>query len=329
MAFSSLNNLKRRIRYFSGALQSMARYGGKAEAIRGAARFLLQKPSDAVRFLRWRALCAGMNLDRAVLDFGKFRLAVDAKDDGIAAELALDRMHEPYGTRILQSILRDGMTVVELGANIGYYTMQECAQCHLARVVAIEPNPASFEILKENVAINGLEGVSLYNLAVSDACGTLPFYISTHSNICSVTPRKDYARKIDVDVVTLDELVAREGVAHVDLIRMDIEGHEVHALKGMLETLRRDKPWLCMEYHSTLIPDNEREYFIETLEALGYALKCFTFRWSDYPIFGRTIVDRRNIVHEGELRDVLEHVTKQVVLLFLAPRESAFCVPAM
>ncbi len=327
---SKLDKLKNRIHYYEKALESLKKYGGNAELVRGVARIALRKPSDAVRKLRWKAMSMGTCVDRVILDFQKFKLAVDARDEGIAAELALDHMHEPFGTRILLSILKEGMTIVELGANIGYYTMQEASSANKpARIVAIEPNPVSFDLLTENVQMNGHDFVELLNVGISNVDGSMPFYISKHSNICSMAPREDYERKMDVPVMRLDTLAAEKNIEGVDLIRMDIEGHEICALKGMMETLKRDKPWICMEYHAPMISDEDREFFISTLESLDYELKCFTFRWSDYPIFGHNIVDRSTVIKTGDLRTVLESVTKQVMLLFIAPRSTEFEIPAL
>ena len=323
----TFHRLIKRARYYRSALGSLYRVGGAAELARGVARIALRKPSDALRRIRWKAIC-GTGADRVILRFDRFRLAVDVHDEGIAAELALDHVHEPFGTAILLSILRDDMTVVELGANIGYYTMQEACSRRLRRVVAIEPNPVSFGILAQNVAMNGCQNIDLHNIAISDVDGTLPFYISKHSNICGIAPRADYERKIDVPVMRLDSLLEREGVGHVDMVRMDIEGHEIHALRGMMETLRRDKPWICMEYHAPMISAADREEFVDALEGVGYVLKCFTFRWSDYPIFGHSIVDRATVCRTGRLRDVLATVTDQVMLLFLAPEDAEFAMPS-
>lgn len=329
MKFPPINPIKKRIKYFQSALKSMKQYGGNAEMMRGMARFLLQKPSDAVRKWRWKAMHAQTNVLMDILDFGNFKLIVDAKDEGISAELAIDKMHEPFGTQILLKILEDDMTVVELGANIGYYTMQESAARKLKNLYAIEPNPRSFQILTQNVALNHCDNTHLFNLAISDVNGELPFYISKHSNICSISPRSDYAQKIDVPVMTLDDFVASNRISSVDMIRMDIEGHEIHALKGMLKTLKCHKPWICMEYHSPMIAENDRHEFVETLTSLGYELKCFTFRWSDYPIFGQNIVDKRNLIKTGDLKEILDDIPQQVLLLFLAPKETPFTLPSL
>ena len=68
---------------------------------------------------------------------------------------------------------------------------------------------------------------------------------------------------------------------------------------------------------------------MSTLESLDYELKCFTFRWSDYPIFGHNVVDRSTLIKTGNLREVLDDIPKQILLLFLAPRSTAFELPTL
>ena len=323
----NLNKISGRCRFYKNMLESLDRYGGHGELVRGLMRLALFKPSNFVRHLRWKSICYH-GVDRMILRFPGFSLGVDTNDDGISAELAIDRMHEPVGTEILVSVLRENMTIVDIGSNIGYFVMQEACRQKCKRILAIEPNPTSFALLEENVRLNHFEHVSLHNLAISDREGMLPFYISKQSNISSITPRSDYVRKMDVPVMTLDALVEKEQVEHVDLVRMDLEGHEIQVLRGMIETIRRDRPWICLEYHAPVISVQDRHDFVSTLESMDYELKCFTFRWSDCPIFGRTIIDRRNVIHEGQLREVLDQITSQVLLLFIAPKETPFKLPA-
>lgn len=325
----NIERIQRRINYYKSAFQSIHEFGGKPEVIRSAFRIVMRKPSDEFRKLRWKVLAKHASVDKAILDFKKFKLMVDANDEGIAAELALDKVHEPIGTKILLSILRDDMTLIELGANIGYYTMQEATQAKLKRIVAIEPNPISFEILKTNIEINHCDNVDLLNVGISDVDGELPFYISKHSNICSITPRENYEKKINVPVMKMDTLIENQKVDKVDIIRMDIEGHEINAVRSMKALLERDKPWLCMEWHAPMIGDSDKEEFISTLEQLGYELKAWTFRWSDYPIFGHTIIDKSDVIKHGDLRHIITSIPSQVLLLFIAPKEAEYTDPKL
>ena len=323
-----MRKIKDKCSYYKRMLKDFDQYGGHAEFGRGMMRLALFKPSDFVKKLRWKMMSAN-GVDKLILKFPTFEITVDTRDEGIAADLTIDRMHEPVGTEILVSILRENMTIVDIGANIGYFVMQEASRQKYKQILAIEPNPASFSLLQQNIERNHFENIRALHLAISDTEGSRPFYISKQSNLCSMTPRKDCTDTIDVNVMPLDQLLAKEKVSHIDLIRMDLEGHEICVLRGMLETLKRDRPWICLEYHAPVISQQDREYFISTLESLDYELKCFTFRWSDYPIFGHTLIDRSTVIHEGQLRDVLTQITNHVLLLYIAPKETPFLKPTL
>ena len=325
---SRFQKIQKKVEYYKSALNSLKEYGGNAELARGIARIALHKPSDMLRKLRWKAVSAPGNVQHVDLKFPKYNLLVDAHDQGIAAELAFEHVHEPFGTAVLKSILRDDMTIIDVGANIGYYALEEDTHVKVKLIVAIEPNPVSFELLSQNICMNDAMA-NVFNIGISDVDGTLPFYISKQSNICSILPRAEYEKKIDVPVMRLDTLLDREKIENVDLIRMDIEGHEINALRGMKETMEKYRPWFCLEYHSPVISPEDREFFISTLEALDYELKCFTFRWSDYMIFGHNIADRRKVVMTGNLREVLENIQNQVLLLYIAPRGTQFELPVL
>jgi hypothetical protein len=78
-----------------------------------------------------------------------------------------------------------------------------------------------------------------------------------------------------------------------------------------------------------MISEQDREFFVSTLESLDYELKCFTFRWSDYPIFGKPWVDKGTVLKTGNLREILNGIPNQVLLLFLASSGEAFELPTL
>lgn len=319
----------KKIKRLNSSLKTFEHFAGKQELLRGAARVILRHPSDLLRKLRWKATHAMLSSERVLISMPKFDILVSSKDEGIAAELALDGEHEPFGTKTLLSILQENMTIVDLGSNLGYYVLSESKHIKLKKIIAIEPNPETFSLLSENVRLNHCDEVELFNIGISDTDATLPFYVSKHSNICSITPKDVYERIIEVPVLSLDSLLKREKIKKVDLVRMDIEGHEIFAIQGMLSTLKTSKPWLCMEYHSPQISAEDRETFIETLTKLDYELKCFSFRWSDYYLFGKNIADPRKVLMQAPLREALEQSPTQTLLLYLAPKSTPFELPAL
>ena len=324
-----MKKLLKKIKHFTKSMQNFYHAGTKKDVAHGAIRIALRHPSDFYRKLKWKKIRKNFHEENIKLNLEKFDILVMNNDDGIAAELAVDKMHEPYGTEILLSIIQDNMTVVDLGANIGYYVLQQATHKNLEKIIAIEPNPVSFECLKKNIDLNNLKNVDTYNIAISDTDGTCPFYISKISNICSITPKTDYEKIISVPVTKLDSFVKKYKIKNVDLVRMDIEGHEVHAIRGMLNTLKTKKPWICMEYHSPMIDDKQRNELIQMLDDVEYELKAYTFRWVDYPIFGKTIADTKSIIKHENLKTLLNISDRQTLLLFLAHKDKTFTPPKL
>lgn len=159
--------------------------------------------------------------------------------------------------------IRPGDWVWDVGANVGHYTLR---MAELAgpqgRVFAFEPVPETFELLAANVAVAGAHNVSLFNVAVSlttDLAGiSFPRFSSGLTNyyMASLVPEGG-----EMHVLTLraDSLMPPKPVT---LVKLDVEGHELPALRGMQELLRRDHPRLIVEGRSDEV--------LAWLRGLGY-----------------------------------------------------------
>jgi len=157
---------------------------------------------------------------------------------------------EPHETRLVRRYLKPGMTFVDVGANVGYYT---ALAAHLAaaqgRVIAFEPSPYAFERLTRMIAGNGLKQAEAVNAALGDEPGTLDLYSSgdpaNHSpSLVSAEDRPVLAR---VPVRTLDEEAKRLQLERIDFIKIDVEGYEPSVLRGAKRLLaeRRIRAILC------------------------------------------------------------------------------------
>lgn len=153
---------------------------------------------------------------------------------------------------LLRALLRPGGTMLDLGAHVGTYAL------HAARavgasgaVVAFEPVPTNAARLRENVALNGFTQVEVIEAAVSDAAGRATFSavdVAGESGWGSlVIDASDVTRALDVEVVTLDAFAAARGLARVDLIKLDIQGSELQALRGAEQMLRTSRPAILCE----------------------------------------------------------------------------------
>ena len=159
-------------------------------------------------------------------------------------------MADPTGsglTTFIQSHLRPGMTVVDVGANVGYYTLLATKQVgHTGKVYAFEPEPLSFELLRKNVIVNWFSSlVRAEKKAVSAAGGHSEFFVRQNyrgnSSIGAVTPEHleylyDSMERIEIETVSLDEYFPEP--PSIDLLKIDVEGAELDALQGMRNVIQ-------------------------------------------------------------------------------------------
>jgi FkbM family methyltransferase len=184
-----------------------------------------------------------------------YQMFLDTTDPGISRTLILFGSREEDHRIMLGRALRPGMTVLDIGANIGYYAlMASRAVGPQGRVIAIEPSPANIALLKRNIAINGATNISVLCAAVSNTSGTKTFFLSELSNLNTfhADERADQhltGRTIEVRTLTVPEIVKEFG--HPDLIRMDVEGHEVEIFNGMIGEIEAGElsPSIIFETH--------------------------------------------------------------------------------
>jgi FkbM family methyltransferase len=158
-----------------------------------------------------------------------------------------DNPHEAGEVKFLESIAKEGMHAIDIGANIGIATVAIAKRIRRrGKLYSFEPVPEYFNILKENVFSNGLENIKVYELAVADQVGRVPFY---QKGLSSGIVFEDGAEKFEVSTTTIDRFLSEEKVERIDLINMDCEGSELLVLRGAKETLWRNKVKIFCEIH--------------------------------------------------------------------------------
>lgn len=203
-------------------------------------------------------------------------MLLDLEDRGISRTLLLFGTRELEHLWILRRVLRPGMTVLDVGANIGYYALIELDLIGQdGCLIAVEPSPPNVELLRRNLALNGYEDVLVHQAAVSDAAGTATFYLSEMSNLGTFHPIGTGAQHlsgqaIEVPTVTVPQLVDGRPP---DLLRMDVEGHEVEVIIGMLDEIESGSlsPMILFETHlSRYSEEHDMAEVLRRLFAAGY-----------------------------------------------------------
>ena len=182
----------------------------------------------------------GGNRGLTQLSSGEF-FYVNTEDRSITPWILHDGYWELFVDDILCALARPGDTFVDVGANMGYYTVKIGAKVGPAgRVYSFEPNAAIFDILRDNVEINTFTSrTTLSNAAVGAAAGEawLSFARRAPGGAAVRVEQFGLENEVKVDVQALDEVIPADHPVH--LIKIDVEGFEPPALEGMRNLLRR------------------------------------------------------------------------------------------
>jgi FkbM family methyltransferase len=213
--------------------------------------------------------------------------------------------YEPNEFCVLRQLLKPGMTFVDAGANMGLYSVFAARRVSPGgTVVAIEPSGREFEILQKNVKLNALTNVRMRRKALSDRASELELSVapqgrSGHNTLGAFGYDTPLDHRERVQAEKLDDLVHSEGLVRVDVIKMDIEGAEMAALRGAAETLGQFKPVLLIELSDRSLQHQEtssREV-LAMLEQKGYRIFCFDLATgSPVPLKPRPYFDSENVV---------------------------------
>jgi FkbM family methyltransferase len=176
-------------------------------------------------------------------------MLVDSRDKGVARSLLRHGDYESYETDIFESLLRPGQTVVDAGANIGYYTLIAARGVGAeGKVFAFEPEPANMALLKRNVERNGYSNVVAIRAALSRSSGKARLF-TDRGNLAAASLSEGNLPEArdelhDVETVRLDDLDA----ARIDLLKMDTQGSEAWIIEGGEVVLRRSRPVIITEF---------------------------------------------------------------------------------
>ena len=191
---------------------------------------------DQLRRTEWRLKPIGV---KHTFDF---YIYLNPSDTIISPAIGLTGSHEPHITELFRKILAKGMTVVDVGANIGWFTLLSATIVgDTGEVVSVEPEPTNFSFLLRSVELNRFSNVKLFQVCASNSRGNQILYLSSgnlgaHSTINQVSDKK-----IEVPSDTLDAILGKIGVDKIDLLKIDVEGAEPYVLEGCKEHLPRTR----------------------------------------------------------------------------------------
>jgi FkbM family methyltransferase len=160
-------------------------------------------------------------------------------DEQIQRDIALGNF-EPEESGWVEDFLKPGMVFVDVGANIGLYSLLAASRVgSRGRVVAFEPSPYCQDRLQATVKANAISQITIERTALGDAPGELELVVE-HQGLHSPSfLAKEGDLRYRVPVTTFDAYLARSGLGHVDLMKIDVEGFEPNVIRGAAAALRQ------------------------------------------------------------------------------------------
>jgi FkbM family methyltransferase len=190
-------------------------------------------------------------------DLGGLAFQCDPRDS-VAREVCYTGFYEPQETQLASRILRAGDAFADVGANWGYFTLA-AARCvgPAGRVLAFEPEPRLFELLRHNLALNGFDFVDARHAAIADRRTSLPFsaFVAAGDN-WGLSHAAVPGEKADfhIETVALDDVLDESRIERVRLTKIDVEGGELAVLAGMRRGLHAGRySYVMLECHPALL----------------------------------------------------------------------------
>jgi FkbM family methyltransferase len=195
--------------------------------------------------------------------------------------------YEKSDAAMIDRLVGDGDVFYDIGANMGWYSINIALSRRGAEVHCFEPIPQTYDYLKKNLELNKVFNVKAYNFGFSNSSGEFDFYYygegSGNASSANVSNRKDVQIQ-KCNVRTLDDFSILQ-TKSVDFIKCDVEGAELMAFQGGLQTISRDRPIVFSEVlrkWSSKFNYNPNEIF-DLFTAQGY--RAFTVNGADLQEF--------------------------------------------
>ena len=209
------------------------------------------------------------------------------------------RWYEPESTKACRKFLKPGMNILDIGADIGYYSrlFSELVGPK-GKVWAFEPYPDSYNLLKKNTISPKYRNVIPVKKAISDSSGKVKFFAASNPgnpgkhgfyDVSKINPDFSLKNNLTVETITVDDFLLKEGNPQINFIKMDIEGAEPKALTGMKNTVIRSRNLaMIVEFNvkALQLAGENSSLFLNQLENMGFKIQTIQPNGNIKPVDG-------------------------------------------
>jgi FkbM family methyltransferase len=218
-------------------------------------------------------------------------------NDVLGQRIRSEDSFEPAVRSEFQRVASSGQNILDLGANIGYYSLLGASLVgQQGHVFSFEPQIHIAAKLRRNIARNALRNVTIFPFALSERAGVAEFYVpvegmeahgSLHDN-----GRFQVEKRVSVETKRLDDVIAEAGIGDVGLVKMDVEGAELPILRGATTLLSTSRPVLIFEANETNTAPFDYGVFdlLQYIQGFGYRLRQIDYEdWLAEPLAAKPL----------------------------------------
>lgn len=206
----------------------------------------------------------------AEIDEVKYQLDLNELID---SSIYYEGCFEPPTTQLINRYVRQGMTVIDVGANMGCHTLRMAKLVgEKGRVIAFEPMSWPAAKLQRNIELNGFENIVVERIGLSNARKREENVYFRTSWTLNGGSAPDSMKAESINLVTFDEYAKENNIERIDFLKIDVDGYEYKVIQGVQETLKRDMPLILIELGSYTLRNagDDINDLVNMLSAIGY-----------------------------------------------------------
>ncbi len=190
----------------------------------------------------------------------------DDMDRWVVNEIWIHKLYTPPGFEI-----KKDDTVIDIGGHIGTFSMFAASRAKNGKIFSFEPFPESYEILKENIALNKITNVETMNVGIAKEKGIQRIYIDEKGSCCnSMYVKKE--KSIDIPCITLQDIFNNYKIERCDFLKIDCEGGEYDIILTTPDEIFKRIEKISLEYHDQLVEKYNVGMLKEFLEKKGFKI---------------------------------------------------------
>ncbi|MFK7848118.1 MAG: FkbM family methyltransferase [Rhodothermales bacterium] len=223
--------------------------------------------------------------------------------DHVMRQIYLKGVYERNTFRHLSKLITPSDTFVDVGANIGAYSVGLSPFIKNGKIISFEPNPRALHYLEENIKLNDIKNITVNKVGLSDRDEDAILFTSSLTT-ASINKNKESVQKECISLITLDKYCEENDINNIDVLKVDVEGHEVKCIKGAIEIIKKSKSMvLVMEIDDNCLNAGSSKQevfeFIRSLDFKAYAPRGFPFGLREIKSIPENYAD--NIIFKKQL----------------------------